>query len=167
MTNRPIASSLSQCEDICYIGEGSCIDDAYYLLEQLIERGARILGFGDCCGCFALDGLARLEQLTVVAQVLFWDSFGDRLAALKPRAGIKAYTVFARVKVAVTFGALGIHRDAPYVHINECPAQGAPGYFSESWHFGSTHVVSRLSRARLLWLPFFVLVAALFVFSIH
>jgi hypothetical protein len=137
------------------------------LLEQLIERGSWVLGFGDCCGSFALDRLARLEQRAVVAQVFLRDSFGDRLAALKARAGVKAHAILTAMKIAVALRALGIQRDASYVHVNEGPAQRAPGYFVKSGHFWRPHVASLLRRARLLWLFLFGLIAALFVFSIH
>jgi hypothetical protein len=149
------------------VSEESCIVYVYNLLEQLIECGSRVLGLGDRSGSFALDGLARLEKRALVAQVFLWDPFGDRLAALEARAGIKAHTVFAGMKVAVALRALGIQRDASYLHVNEGPAQRASGNFAESGHLWGTYVASLLRWARLLLLFFFVLIAALFVFSIH
>jgi len=92
------------------------------LLEQLIKSRASVLHFSHRRRRLAFDGPARFKQLTFIANVLLRNALGDGLAALKPRARIKAHTVFARMQIAVTFGTLRIDSDSVDVDVDHCPA---------------------------------------------
>jgi hypothetical protein len=86
---------------------------------------------------------------------------------LKASAGIEAHTILADVKIVVTLRALCILRDASDVDVNLSSAKVASRDFAKRGHLGGTNFVFlNRSRTRSL-LSFFVLVAALLVFSIH
>jgi hypothetical protein len=137
------------------------------LLEELIERRARVFYFGHSSRRLALDGLASFKKGTLVAQLLLRDALGYRFPALKSRAGIEAHAVLARVQIAVTLGTLCVKRNAVNLNVDHCSAQGTPGHLPEGGHLWRANVALLLICRLRPWLSFFVLIAALLVLSIH
>jgi hypothetical protein len=71
------------------------------------------------------------------------------------------------VQVAVTLGALSVKRDPVNLDIDHCSAKRTPCDLPEGGHLWRAQVVPLLiCRLRPL-LSFFILIAALLVFSIH
>jgi len=138
------------------------------LLEELIERGARVFYFSHSRRRLALDGFAGFKKGTLVAQLLLWDALGYRFPALKSGAGIEAHAVLARVQIAVTLGTLSVKRNPVNLDVDHCSAEGTPGDLPEGGHLWRANVALLLMICSLRpWLSFFVLIAALLVLSIH
>jgi hypothetical protein len=136
-------------------------------LKELVESGSGVPRVDCRRGGFALDGLARLEQLTVVSDILFGYSLRNWLPALEPRSRVEVDAILARVQIGITFGTLTCLGNPSQLNLYWSAAKRTPGYLAECGH-------PRRSDVTLLWtcgpralLSILILIAALLVFSIH